>query len=114
MEFWILILTLWAFYRWVQSRIRSKSEDERFARVIESLNLLEARQDRFNNLEARIQELERRLISTSASPAPETSAAIPFSTLAIPKPSAVTSNFPVTSSCPDHARAPVAGSRISD
>src|SRR5271157_6051813 len=77
MEFWILILTLWAFYRWVQSRIRRKREGERFARVIDSLNRLEAKQERFNSFEARVQELERRLVSPSTSSAPETSAVTP-------------------------------------
>ena len=40
MEFWVVILTVWAFYRWVQSRIRRQKEDERFANGIEALNRL--------------------------------------------------------------------------
>ena len=60
MEFWVLILTVWAFYRWVQSRIRRQKEDERFARVIEALNKLEPRLKDLTKLETRVHELEQR------------------------------------------------------
>ena len=66
MEFWVLILTLWAFYVWVQSRIRRQKEDERFGRVIEALNHLEPRLNEVKKLETRVAELEHRL-ATSAS-----------------------------------------------
>jgi hypothetical protein len=62
-EFWIVILTLWAFYRWVASRIRRQKEDERFARVVEALNRLEPRLKDINKLESRVKELEQRLAS---------------------------------------------------
>ena len=63
MEFWVVILTLWAFYRWVASRIRRQKEDERFARVVEALNHLEPRLKDINKLESRVKELEQRLAS---------------------------------------------------
>lgn len=66
MEFWVLILTIWAFYRWVQSRIRRRKEDERFANVIDALNRLEPGLNELKKLETRVHELERHL----ASPAP--------------------------------------------
>src|SRR5579863_7173159 len=67
MEFWVLILTLWAFYRWVHSRIRRQKEDERFARVVEALNKLEPRLKDINKLESRVHALEHRL-ATAAPP----------------------------------------------
>src|SRR3981189_2497148 len=69
MEFWILILTAWAFYGWVQSRIRRQKDDERFARVVEALNKLEPRLKDLQNLETRVHELESRL-ATAAPPTP--------------------------------------------
>jgi uncharacterized membrane protein len=63
MEFWIAILTLWAFYRWVASRIRRQKEDERFARVVEALNRLEPRLKDISKLESRVKELEQRVAS---------------------------------------------------
>jgi uncharacterized membrane protein len=76
MEFWIFVLTLWAFFRWVQSRVWRKRDDERFARVIEALNKIDGRQNQFKTLESRIQELERRLASGSVPPASGTGAPI--------------------------------------
>jgi len=67
MEFWILILTVWAFYRWVQSRIQRQKDDERFARVVEALNKLEPRLKDLHKFETRVHELETRL-ATSAPP----------------------------------------------
>jgi len=67
MEFWILILTAWAFYGWVQSRIRRQKDDERFARVVEALNKLEPRLKDLHKLETRVHELESRL-ATAAPP----------------------------------------------
>jgi uncharacterized membrane protein len=69
MEFWILILTAWAFYGWVQSRIRRQKDDERFARVVEALNKLEPRLKDLHKLETRVHELESRL-ATAAPPTP--------------------------------------------
>jgi uncharacterized membrane protein len=68
MEFWILILSVWAFYRWVQSRTWRRKDDERFARVVEALNKLEPRLKDLHKLETRVHELETRL-ATSAPPA---------------------------------------------
>src|SRR5271166_6273019 len=70
MEFWVLILTLWAFYRWVHSRIRRQKEDERFARVVEALNKFEPRLKDITKLETRVHELEHRLATASAPPTP--------------------------------------------
>src|SRR5580704_16181906 len=67
MEFWVLILTVWAFYRWVQSRIRRQKDDERFARVVEALNKLEPRLKDLHKLETRVHELENRLASSNGS-----------------------------------------------
>src|SRR5882762_3282484 len=66
MEFWILILTVWAFYGWVQSRIRRQKDDERFARVVEALNELEPRLKDLHKLETRVHELESRLATVPA------------------------------------------------
>jgi uncharacterized membrane protein len=74
MEFWIFILTLWAFFRWMQSRVWRKKDDERFARVVEALNKIDGRQNQFKNLESRIQELERRLANASVTSVSETAA----------------------------------------
>ena len=76
MEFWILILTVWAFYGWVQSRIRRQKDDERFARVVEALNKLEPRLKDLQKLETRVHELETRL-ATSGPPAPAQQPAAP-------------------------------------
>ena len=80
MEFWVVILTLWAFYRWVASRIRRQKEDERFARVVEALNRLEPRLKDISKLESRVKELEQRL----ASPAPGAPEAEPAATAPSP------------------------------
>jgi uncharacterized membrane protein len=71
MEFWVVVLTVWVFFRWVQSRIQRKKDDERFARVIEALNKVDASQKQFKALESRIQELERRLAGAPVAAAPE-------------------------------------------
>src|ERR1700720_3552343 len=85
MEFWILILTVWAFYRWVQSRIHRQKDDERFARVVEALNKLEPRLKDLHKLETRVHELETRL-PTTAPPAPPQQPAAPAPPPADPKP----------------------------
>ncbi len=87
MEFWVLILTVWAFYRWVQSRIRRQKEDERFMRVIEALNKLEPRLKDLTKLETRVHELEHRLATSlpaSQPPAPVSPAAKAVAPVAIP------------------------------
>jgi hypothetical protein len=85
MEFWILILTVWAFYRWVGSRIHRQKDDERFARVVEALNKLEPRLKDLHKLETRVNELETRL-RTTAPPAPTQQPAAPAPPPADPKP----------------------------
>ena len=85
MEFWILILTVWAFYRWVQSRIHRQKDDERFARVVEALNKLEPRLKDLQKLETRVHELENRL-ATSAPPIPPQQTVAPPSPPTEPKP----------------------------
>jgi hypothetical protein len=77
MEFWVLILTLWAFYRWVQSRLRRQKDDERFARVIDALNKFERRLKDLAKLETRVHQLEQQLLSSSPAPAPTQPPAIP-------------------------------------
>ena len=77
MEFWVVILTVWAFYRWVQSRIRRQKEDERFANVIEALNRLEPRLNDLKKLENRVHELERRLTASAPPPTVEPPAETP-------------------------------------
>jgi predicted membrane protein DUF2339 len=67
MEFWILILSVWAFYRWVQSRTWRQKDDERFARVVEALNKLEPRLKDLHKLETRVHELETRLATSAPS-----------------------------------------------
>lgn len=66
MEIWILILTLWAFARWLQMRIWRQKNDQRFGRVIDALNRGQAK---IENLEKRIRELENRVIAAPAGPA---------------------------------------------
>src|SRR5580692_4955919 len=85
MEFWILILTVWAFYRWVQSRIHRQKDDERFARVVEALNKLEPRLKDLHKLETRVHELETRL-ATSTPPAPAQQTVMPAPPPVEPKP----------------------------
>jgi uncharacterized membrane protein len=85
MEFWILILTVWAFYRWVQSRIHRQKDDERFARVVEALNKLEPRLKDLHKLETRVHELEIRLATTTP-PAPVQQPAAPAPPPIEPKP----------------------------
>ncbi|HET7105708.1 MAG TPA: DUF2339 domain-containing protein [Candidatus Acidoferrum sp.] len=75
MEFWILILTAWAFYRWVQSRIHRQKDDERFVRVVEALNKLEPRLKDLQKLETRVRELENRLASPTPPVPPQQPAA---------------------------------------
>ncbi|HXH65829.1 MAG TPA: DUF2339 domain-containing protein [Candidatus Limnocylindrales bacterium] len=85
MEFWILILTVWAFYRWVQSRFHRQKEDERFARIVEALNKLEPRLKDLHKLESRVHELETRLtIPVPPAPAQQTVTGLPAA--AEPKP----------------------------
>jgi uncharacterized membrane protein len=85
MEFWILILFVWAFYGWVQSRIRRQKDDERFARVVEALNKLEPRLKDLHKLESRVHELETRLATSApAEPAQQAIASAPPA--AAPKP----------------------------
>src|SRR5215472_14116576 len=86
MEFWIVILTLWAFYRWVASRIRRQKEDERFARVVEALNRLEPRLKDISKLESRVKELEQRLASPVPPGAPEAEPAATAPSPAVRKP----------------------------
>ncbi len=72
MEIWIFILTLWVFVRWLQLRHWRQKDDERFARVIDSLN---RGQTKIEALEKRLHELELRVLAASAAPvAPETPA----------------------------------------
>ena len=85
MEFWILILTVWAFYRWVQSRIHRQKDDERFARVVETLNKLEPRLKDLQKLETRVHELENRLATTTP-PAPAQQSVEPPPPAVEPKP----------------------------
>jgi uncharacterized membrane protein len=85
MEFWVLILTVWAFYRWVQSRIHRQKDDERFTRVVEALNKLEPRIKDLHKLENRVHELENRL-ATSTPPAPAQQSVQPVPPAAEPKP----------------------------
>jgi hypothetical protein len=86
MEFWVLILTLWAFYRWVHSRIRRQKEDERFARVVEALNRFEPRLKDLHKLESRVKELEHQL-ATSVPPAASQPSAAPTPATPEPQPS---------------------------
>jgi len=85
MEFWILILTVWAFYRWVQSRIHRQKDDERFSRVVEALNKLEPRLKDLQKLENRVHELETRLVSAPSTPPAQSPVSRP-STPSEPKP----------------------------
>jgi Predicted membrane protein (DUF2339) len=66
MEIWLLILTLWAFARWLQMRIWRRKDNERFGRVIDALNRGQAK---IETLEKRIRELEHRAIAAPAAPA---------------------------------------------
>src|SRR5271166_3417381 len=86
MEFWVLILTLWAFYRWVHSRIRRQKEDERFARVVEALNKLEPRLKDITKLETRVHELEHRLATAATPPIPAQQPVAPAPSAPEPKP----------------------------
>jgi len=72
MEFWVFILTLWAFARWVQMRIWRRKDDERFERVIEALNRGHAK---IESLEKRVRELENRPV-TSTAPAPSSTPSV--------------------------------------
>jgi hypothetical protein len=85
MEFWILILTVWAIYRWVQSRTWRQKDDERFAHVVEALNKLESRLKDLHKLEARVHELESRL-ATAPPPAPVPQTVVPAPPPVEPKP----------------------------
>jgi len=90
MEFWVLILTLWALYRWVHSRIQRGKEDERFARVIEALNRFESRLGDLKKLETRVAELEQRLASSAPQfPAAEKPLITPAPTAPPPAPKPV-------------------------
>src|SRR5215472_1408454 len=68
MEFWILILFIAVFSLWVQSRLRRRNEDQRFANVIEALNRLEPRLNELKKLQTRVQELEQRLTGAATPP----------------------------------------------
>jgi len=63
MEFWVFLLTGWAFYFWVRTRIQRQKEDERFTNVINALNRIEPRLSDLKKLESRIAELEHRIAS---------------------------------------------------
>ena len=76
MEFWVLILTVWAFFRWVLTHLRRRKEDERFANVVEALNQFEARFREVTRLEKRVHELEEKLASSGSAAAPPTATAI--------------------------------------
>jgi uncharacterized membrane protein len=86
MEFWILILTVWGFYAWVQSRIRRQKDDERFARLVEALNKFEPRLKDLHKLETRVLELENRLATATPSPAPAQQPVSSAPSAAEPKP----------------------------
>jgi len=70
MEFWVFILTLWAFARWLQTRIWRRKDDQRFERVIEALNRGQAK---IESLEKRVRELEHPAAAPAATAAPSTS-----------------------------------------
>jgi len=75
MEFWVVILTLWAVYRWVRSIIRRQTDNERFQRVVDALNKLESRSKILTKLENRVDELEKQLARST--PAEQTNAPAP-------------------------------------
>ena len=58
MEIWVFILTVWAIVRWVQMRLWRQREDERFERVIDTLNRGQAR---IESLEKQLRELQLRV-----------------------------------------------------
>jgi len=74
MEFWVFILTVWAFIRWWQLRTWRQKEDERFARAIDALNRGEKR---IESLEKRIQDLEHPVIAPTTLAEAPASAPIP-------------------------------------
>src|SRR5579859_5165604 len=78
MEFWVVILTLWAVFRWVRSIIQRQKDDERFERVVDSLNKLESRSRILTKLEGRVDELEKQLARST--PAQQTIPAAPPAT----------------------------------
>ena len=86
MEFWVLILTVWAFFRWVLTRIRRRKEDERFANVIEALNKFEARFRDVTRLEKRVQELEQKLASSGTAAAPPAPPPVEHLPVVVPPP----------------------------
>ncbi len=86
MEFWVLILTVWAFFRWVLTRIRRRKEDERFANVIEALNKFETRFKDVARLEKRIQELEQKLASSGTAAAPPAPPPVEHLPVVVPPP----------------------------
>lgn len=59
MEFWILLLIVWAIYRTFAGAIRRRKDDERFERVVNALNQMEARLKDLKKLETRIDKLEK-------------------------------------------------------
>jgi len=67
MEFWVLILTLWAFTRWLQTRSWRQKDDERFGRVIDALNRGQAK---IESLEKRVRELELAPVAAAPPPLP--------------------------------------------
>src|SRR5215470_14180623 len=91
MEFWVLLLTLWAFVRWLQIRHWRKNEDERFARVIDALNHGQAK---IESLEKRVHDLEHSG-GVSASPPPTAQTPEPVRTpTSPPKPIAPSTESP--------------------
>jgi hypothetical protein len=87
MEFWVLILTLWAFARWLQMRMWRQKDDERFERVIDALNRGQAR---IESLEKRMHELEHATVAVPL-PAPSASTDAPRS---VPTPPPLASTAP--------------------
>jgi len=67
MEFWVLILTLWAFARWLQMRHWRQKDDERFERLIDVLNRGQAK---IETLEKRLRELEHAPVAVSPPSSP--------------------------------------------
>src|ERR1700690_114631 len=60
MEFWVFILAVLLAAEWIKRRAYEKQNDERFARIVGSLNKLDAELRELRKLPARIAELENR------------------------------------------------------
>src|SRR5277367_4268581 len=65
MEFWVFILAVLLVAEWIQRRAYQKQNDERFARIVGSLNKLDAELRELRKLPARIAELEKRPASAA-------------------------------------------------